>query len=873
MATAPNTNINIPYSPFLNDQTGRPNQEWLQWLMNPQFITVNLGSALPVTSGGTGLTTIPTNGQLLIGNGTGYTLNPLTPGAGIGVTNGVGAITVANTGVLSNIAGTGISVSSATGNVTIANTGVLSWSGGSTGLTPATATTGAVSLAGTLGAGYGGTGLSTYAVGDLLYASGATALSRLADVATGNALISGGVTTAPNWGKIGLTTHVSGTLPIGNGGTNATATPTAGAIAYGTGSAYAFTAAGTSGQVLTSAGAGTPTWATPTTGTVTAVSVVSANGLAGTSSGGATPALTLSTTVTGVVKGNGTALSAATAATDYVAPSAYASANGLTMATARLLGRTTASTGAAEEISVAGGLTLSGGTLTGTSGTVTAVSVVSANGLAGSSSGGATPAITLSTTITGLLKGNGTAISAATSGTDYAPATSGTSILYGNGSGGFSNVTIGTGVSFAAGTLSATGSGGTVTSVTGTAPVVSSGGTTPAISMAAATTSVNGYLTSTDWTTFNGKQAALVSGTNIKTVNGTTLLGSGDVGTITYAYGGTGQTTVTTGDLLYGSASNVWSKLGIGTTGQILRVVSGAPAWGTDYTGTVTSVGGTGTVNGLSLSGTVTSSGNLTLGGTLDLSSPPAIGETSPSTGKFTTLTATGTLSSGAITSSGNSAFGGATADTWRSAYRAITLHSTGQNLFASTGNTGISSNIYNGAALGDWTYAATGTGAVYQQSGGVHYFQCAPSGSAGTLATLTTPLIISNTGIITMSAYGAGAATFSAAGVISSVSDETWKVKDGAPVDTDAMLNKLEPGYWYYNDEKKETFGKDRQLGFYAQNVNAAIGPEAAPEPEEGKPWGYYDRSVLAVTVMSLQKSLATIESLTARITALEAK
>ena len=129
----------------------------------------------------------------------------------------------------------------------------------------------------------------------------------------------------------------------------------------------------------------------------------------------------------------------------------------------------------------------------------------------------------------------------------------------------------------------------------------------------------------------------------------------------------------------------------------------------------------------------------------------------------------------------------------------------------------------------------------------------------------------IDSAGIFTMNAYGAGAATFSAAGVISSVSDETWKIKDGVPVDTDAMLKKLEPGYWYYNDEKKETFGSDRQLGFYAQNVNAAIGPEAAPVPEEGKPWGYYDRSVLAVTVMSLQKALATIESLTARITALE--
>ena len=133
------------------------------------------------------------------------------------------------------------------------------------------------------------------------------------------------------------------------------------------------------------------------------------------------------------------------------------------------------------------------------------------------------------------------------------------------------------------------------------------------------------------------------------------------------------------------------------------------------------------------------------------------------------------------------------------------------------------------------------------------------------------TAMTIDPTGIITMSAYGVGTATFSAAGVISSVSDETWKIKDGIPVDPDAMLKKLEPGYWYYNDEKKEIFGVDRQLGFYAQNVNAAIGPEAAPTPEEGKPWGYYDRSVLAVTVMSLQKALATIESLTARITALE--
>lgn len=69
----------------------------------------------------------------------------------------------------------------------------------------------------------GGTGQTSYAVGDLLYANTTTTLAKLADVATGNALISGGVSTAPAWGKIGLTTHVSGTLPIANGGTNQTA--------------------------------------------------------------------------------------------------------------------------------------------------------------------------------------------------------------------------------------------------------------------------------------------------------------------------------------------------------------------------------------------------------------------------------------------------------------------------------------------------------------------------------------------------------------------------------------------------------------------------------------------------------------------------
>jgi hypothetical protein len=110
------------------------------------------------------------------------------------------------------------------------------------------------------------------------------------------------------------------------------------------------------------------------------------------------------------------------------------------------------------------------------------------------SSGGTTPDISMpaaSTSVNGYL-----------TSTDWntfngkAPATSGTSILYGNGTGGFNNVTIGTGVSFAAGTLSATGSGGTVTSVSvvsanGFAGTVATATTTPAITL---TTSITGVL-------------------------------------------------------------------------------------------------------------------------------------------------------------------------------------------------------------------------------------------------------------------------------------------------------------------------------------------------------------------------------------------
>jgi hypothetical protein len=66
------------------------------------------------------------------------------------------------------------------------------------------------------GTASGGTGLTSYVVGDLLYADGTASLARLADVATGNVLRSGGVATAPAWGKVDLTTDVTGVLPSAN---------------------------------------------------------------------------------------------------------------------------------------------------------------------------------------------------------------------------------------------------------------------------------------------------------------------------------------------------------------------------------------------------------------------------------------------------------------------------------------------------------------------------------------------------------------------------------------------------------------------------------------------------------------------------------
>jgi hypothetical protein len=133
--------------------------------------------------------------------------------------------------------------------------------------------------------------------------------------------------------------------------------------------------------------------------------------------------------------------------------------------------------------------------------------------------------------------------------------------------------------------------------------------------------------------------------------------------TLAVASGGTGQTSYTDGQLLIGnSTGNTLTKATL-TAGANITITNGngsitIAATGGGGSGTVTSVSGTGTVSGITLTGTVTTSGSLTLGGTLDLSSPPAIGGTTPAAITGTTITAT------TLIVNDNSTFGSSNTDT-----------------------------------------------------------------------------------------------------------------------------------------------------------------------------------------------------------------
>jgi hypothetical protein len=187
--------------------------------------------------------------------------------------------------------------------------------------------------------------------------------------------------------------EVENILGLSHGGTAKSIVPNAGAIIWSGADGLYVGPAGTAGQVLVSGGSSAPTW-----GTALVISDQAANVVyAGPVSGSAAP-----TSFRALVNADlpASGVTANTYGSSTLVPVITVNSKGV------ITGVSTAS--------------ISSG-----SGTVTTVSVVSANGFAGTvANATTTPAITLTTSITGLLKGDGTAISAATSGTDYSAGTS-----------------------------------------------------------------------------------------------------------------------------------------------------------------------------------------------------------------------------------------------------------------------------------------------------------------------------------------------------------------------------------------------------------------------------------------------------------------
>jgi len=234
---------------------------------------------------------------------------------------------------------------------------------------------------------------------------------------------------------------------------------------------------------------------------------------------------------------------------------------------------------------------------------------------------------------------------------------------------------------------------------------------------------------------------------------------SGNAGTATTATKSTNLAGGALGSLPYQSATDTTAFLAAGTNGQVLSLTGGIPAWINASSGTVTSVSGTGTVSGISLSGTVTTTGNLTLGGTLDLSAPPAIGGTTANTIRGTTITATtkfvgpffeaATSAGGALRNSG-----GTSQLSWGAGG--------GDNLTLS-----VSTNINGTNAQID--ISPTGTGHVHIKPTGVNSIEIAPT-SLGTINNMSIGATTASTGKFTTIDFSSTLAVSGATGSVGQV-------------------------------------------------------------------------------------------------------